>query len=201
MPTPSHLIGVKGDECQCGRRQTIRHCPACGSSRAYARMNRYHTMLDGSLKLVPTEFRCQSCGHLFIDEERMFCDAPPVGPKLAARKVQALAEAKKSGEYLSDSEEKAAKAIVELVDGAKAQERGESQEEKPQMSDEQLAAMDWDIRRMWSQAKLEGKTKLSAEEFIINLLKEQNAPESFIERVKAYHKFREEDLARQREAK
>jgi len=85
-------IGIKGDECVCGRRASVLHCPACGSSRVYARENRKHTMLDGSVKHVDTQFRCQRCGHLFIEEERQFCDAPPVSKKLAEQKARALAQ-------------------------------------------------------------------------------------------------------------
>jgi hypothetical protein len=122
MPTPKQHLGVKGDECNCGRRLTIRHCPACGSSRHYARRNRFHKHLDGSYKEVPVEFSCYACGHLYIDEEREFCSAPPVGQKLAQQRVRALYEAGQAGEYLRPEDQKIADAIRELLPNPKTGE-------------------------------------------------------------------------------
>src|SRR5213079_2690965 len=116
MPISSQMIGIHGDQCNCGRRATIRHCPACGSARVYGRSGRMHTHLNGEVKLVKTEFRCQACTHLFIDEEREFCEAPAVGSRLAAQRVRALAEAKASGEYLRPKEDKAAESLQALID-------------------------------------------------------------------------------------
>src|SRR5437868_8267488 len=93
MGVKSQYIGVKGDECQCGRRATIRHCPVCGSPRIYARLNRLHTLITGEQRFVATQLRCQSCGHLFIEEERALCEAPPIGSVLAAQRVRALHDA------------------------------------------------------------------------------------------------------------
>jgi hypothetical protein len=115
MTTPSKYVGIPGDECQCGRRATIRHCPLCGSSRVYARSNRLHQMLDGTKKFVEVEFRCQACGHLFIEEEREFCEAPPVSAVLAKQKIQAIHEASKTGEYLNPIEAKIAVEINKLL--------------------------------------------------------------------------------------
>src|SRR6266568_2590891 len=128
MPTPSHHVGVKGDECICGRRSSIRHCPSCGSSRVYARMNRSHTLLDGTKRFVEVQFRCQSCSHLFIDAEREFCEAPPVGQKLAAQKVKALMEVKQSSEYVSEKEAKMLQAI-DTFTGAKASTLSQAERE------------------------------------------------------------------------
>ena len=98
MPISNQMIGIPGDECICGRRSTIRHCPSCGSFRVYGRTGRVHTFASGEQKLVKTEFRCQACTHLFVDEEREFCEAPAVGKKLAAQKVAALHEAARTGD-------------------------------------------------------------------------------------------------------
>ncbi len=141
MPTPSHLIGVHGDECQCGRRATVRHCPSCGSSRVYARMNRQHTFLNGEKRFVEREFRCQSCDHRFVEEERDLCEAPPVGQKLAAQKVRAIYEAKQQGEYLNPKEVKIAKALDVIV-GPTAQT-----EEQRTEADKKLDSM---IRQVWA---------------------------------------------------
>lgn len=111
MRVSQNLIGVPGDECICGRRKTVAHCPVCGSTRRYARSNRMHRMLDGSDRFVKTEFRCMTCGHEYIDEERELCEAPPVGAKLASQKVRALHEAQQSGELLTRAEKKLADAI------------------------------------------------------------------------------------------
>ena len=115
MPTPKHLLGVKGDECQCGRRATIRHCPSCGSARVYARQNRMHTLISGEQKFVEIQFRCQGCGHLFIDQEREFCEAPPVGNVLASQRVRAIHEAAKTGQYLRPADEKIADSLQKLM--------------------------------------------------------------------------------------
>lgn len=115
MPIAKEVIGVMGDECQCGRRATVRHCIKCGSTRIYARMDRLHTFTDGSQRYVAVQLRCQGCGNLFVEEERTFCDAPPVGPKLAAQKARALYEARQSGESLSTKEEQLVKAMDTLL--------------------------------------------------------------------------------------
>jgi hypothetical protein len=153
VPTPSHHVGVKGDECICGRRLSVRHCPSCGSSRVYARMNRAHVLLDGTKKFVEVQFRCQSCGHLFIDPEREFCEAPPVGQKLALQKARALMEAKQSGERLSDKEAKMLRA-VETLTGANAIKL--TPEEREDLENK----LDLMIRGAWADANLlftEGK--------------------------------------------
>jgi hypothetical protein len=107
--------GVHGDECNCGRRASIRHCPSCGSARIYAYAHpEYHTNLAGDIELVNQLFRCYGCGHKFIDAERQFCEAPPFGVELAKLKVRRLAEAKQRGEYLRPDEQKVAE-ILEKV--------------------------------------------------------------------------------------
>ena len=93
MAISKYMLGVKGDECQCGRRQTVRHCTQCGSTHIYSRQHRPHLFESGVTKYVDIEFRCQRCSHLFIEGDREFCNAPPVGPKLAAQRVKVLAEA------------------------------------------------------------------------------------------------------------
>ncbi len=114
MTFKEHL-GVKGDECQCGRRMSIRHCPACGSTRVYARLNRYHTHLNGELRMVDIQYRCQRCSHLFIEAEREFCDAPPTTSALATQKIKAIHDASKTGEHLDANDTQVAQALNELV--------------------------------------------------------------------------------------
>ena len=117
MPLSKSFFGVRGDECQCGRRASIRHCPECGSTRTYARINRYHKYANGEVKLVENEYRCQGCGHLFVNEEREFCIAPPVGEALQAQKMRALHEAAQSGEYLTPAERVAAESLIKSMGG------------------------------------------------------------------------------------
>ena len=54
----------------------------------------HRVRIEPGARLGESEYRCMACGHLFIEEEREFCDAPPVGSVLAAQKVKALHEAK-----------------------------------------------------------------------------------------------------------
>lgn len=108
-------------------------------------------MLDGSEKYVEIQFRCMTCGHLYIEEEREFCEAPPVGQVLAAQKAKALYEAKKSGEFLRPAEAKLAQAIETVVDGKPSEET--------RLSDEQL---DFLLRQAWADevfAFKDGKQK------------------------------------------
>src|SRR5882724_2601945 len=101
MPIPKHLIGVKGDECQCGRRQTVRHCTACGSARIYGYANeQWHSRTNGTM-IKTILFRCLACSHRFTDEEREWCEAPATTQALAIQRLRALRDASSSGEYLN----------------------------------------------------------------------------------------------------
>jgi hypothetical protein len=107
----SRNAGIKGDECQCGRRMSIRHCTSCGSTRYYGfAQEQVRERLDGSLEKVKL-FRCLACSHKYTDAEREFCDAPPVSVALAQQKLRAIHEASKTGEYLRPEDKKLA-AIV-----------------------------------------------------------------------------------------
>jgi len=70
--------------------------------------------MNGEEKYVEVQFRCMTCGHLYIDEEREFCEAPPIGTPLAAQKARVIMEAKQKGEYLRPSEERLVKTLQEL---------------------------------------------------------------------------------------
>ena len=149
MPVSRQMIGIPGDECQCGRRATIRHCPECGSFRTYGRSGRMHKHLDGVERLVERQFRCQACTHLFIDEEREFCEAPPVGQKLAAQRVKALHEA--SSGSLTPAEQIAANSLGRLISGDKATNKG--------LNDEELAKLKTELRKSYAQHLLEYNSK------------------------------------------
>jgi hypothetical protein len=152
MRVSQNLVGVPGDECICGRRQTVAHCPSCGSTRRYARANRMHRLVDGTDKFVKVQLRCMSCGHEYIDAEREFCEAPPVGAILAAQKARALYEAKQSGEYLSDKELKMLKA-VETLTGVSATQLS------PEQREELEAKLDMMIRSAWADAMFAHRDK------------------------------------------
>lgn len=155
MPTPRYALGVTGDECQCGRRLSINHCNACGSMRVYSRMNRVHECLDGSTKFVRVQYRCQACSHIYIQEEREFCEAPPVGPVLARQRLKAIAQAKESKEYLDTTDSKIAEALNEL-------------QQKPQ--DEQAQAqmtLRTTLKLEWVRKKVAGKAPtVTADEYV-----------------------------------
>src|ERR1700681_1337868 len=140
MVIPERIIGVKGDECDCGRRATVRHCTTCGSARVYARQNKLHIFPSGEKRFVEVQFRCQSCGHLFVEEEREFCQAPPVTPALAKLKAQRLYEASKDNEYLKPS------VIVEAqkLAGQKPNEEVKALSEEAQAHEE--GTIDWTPR-------------------------------------------------------
>lgn len=142
MRISSNLIGVKGDECQCGRRQTIAHCPVCGSTRRYARANRMHKFANGEERYVKTEFRCMTCGNEYVDEERFLCEAPPIGAKLAMQRVRAIAEAQQQGEILNPKEAKIAKAIDTIV--------GTSPEQTAELKAAADKKLDFMIRQLWA---------------------------------------------------
>lgn len=185
MPVPNHLIGVKGDECQCGRRASVRHCPSCGSSRIYARQRRHHVFVDGSTRLVEVEFRCQTCGHLFVDEEREFCDAPPVGPKLAAQKVKALHEASQTGEYLRPEDQKIADAIKQI-------------EPQKVVYDETTLKQAWfALRRAWLDIQIAAKLQKTTPPppiaaFLTEHLKEAGYPQQYIDQILEWQRIEEE---------
>jgi len=110
----------------------------------YGRSGRVHKHLDGIERLVKTQFRCQGCTHLFIDEERQFCQAPAVGKKLAMQKVAALHEAAKTGDTLTPSERVAAESVL------KAMRSGTPLEEvKPTLtlSEEERNKLETELRR------------------------------------------------------
>jgi predicted RNA-binding Zn-ribbon protein involved in translation (DUF1610 family) len=181
MPTPTKYIAVKGDECQCGRRASVRHCPSCGSVRIYARQNRLHKLIDGTEKWVAIEYRCQACGHLFIEEDREFCDAPPVGPQLAALKVKAIHEASKTGEYLNPSDTKIAQALDELL-----------VETHKEFSDTELRNLDFAFRRVWVDERMKAKANgqkfdENVYDFVIRMLKEHTYGEAVVQRIKEMH--------------
>ena len=92
---PRRIEGVKGDECDCGRRASVIHCIQCGSTRVYSRMNRAHLCMNGETRHVENQFRCITCGKLFIEEEREFCQAPPFTAILARQKAKAIHDAAK----------------------------------------------------------------------------------------------------------
>jgi hypothetical protein len=188
------ILGFPGDECDCGRRASILHCNACGSTRIYARSNRPHTHLSGEMKFVDTQYRCQTCGHEFIQEERQFCDAPPISDALARLKVKRLAEAAKRGEYLRPEEQKAADALLQIIKDKETQitsvealEASVSEEIK-KLADEApsskldklpegLSQADYDVadrafRLEWAHLKLAGQdTGISVEEYVERRLK------------------------------
>jgi hypothetical protein len=176
------VLGIKGDECDCGRRASILHCNACGSTRVYARSGRLHTHLDGVQGYVEIQFRCQTCGHLFIQDERQYCDAPPVSTALAKLKIQRLAQAVQQGEYLNPEDSIAAQGLATLLeqtgrtipDEVKAKLAAVQVPEHPSdfTPPNGLTKAEYDVaerafRLEWAHKKLNGQdTGMSVEEYI-----------------------------------
>jgi hypothetical protein len=163
MPVPEHLKAVKGDECQCGRRASTRHCPVCGSARLYGYSQpQWHKNLRGEMEQVQL-FRCIGCAHKFTDAEREFCEAPCIGTKLAAQRLKAVQEAKKTGEHLTPAEKKIAEAIDVLKPEAPIE-----------LSEVNLKQMWWDLRRecaaIRAQQKIDKKEVITEFEFISNFI-------------------------------
>lgn len=186
------ILGFKGDECDCGRRASVLHCNACGSTRIYARSNRQHEHLNGEIKFVENQFKCQTCGHVFIQAERQFCDAPPVSEVLAKLKVQRLAEAAKTGEYLRPKDAKVADALTEMLTQSTVASHvtassNEIEAVKEEITSEMLpdnftppnglTRSEYDVadrafRLEWAHLKLAGQdTGISVEEYVERRLK------------------------------
>jgi hypothetical protein len=53
--------------------------------------------MNGEVKEVPIQYRCMTCGHEFIEEEREWCNAAPIGEVLALLKARNIAAAQASG--------------------------------------------------------------------------------------------------------
>lgn len=144
MPIPSHLVGLHGDECQCGRRKSVRHCPSCGSARVYGYAREQIRTNDktGQLEQVRL-FRCMSCSHRFTDAEREFCDAPPISTKLAAQKIAAIHAAAHQGAALTPDEQRIANVVDTLAPSATSEEKKYA-----------LAKLKQNLRVVWSQELL-----------------------------------------------
>jgi hypothetical protein len=70
--------------------------------------------MNGETKEVAIQFRCMTCAHVFIEEEREWCNAAPIGEALAALKVRNIAAAHVSGEKLPS--ERLVEAIKNLTE-------------------------------------------------------------------------------------
>jgi hypothetical protein len=54
--------------------------------------------MNGEAKEVKIQYRCITCGHDFIDTEREWCTAVPIGEALAKQHVRSLVAAQASGD-------------------------------------------------------------------------------------------------------
>lgn len=124
MPTPKWMHGLPGDECECGRRKSVRHCPYCGSTRMYPYAEDHYTEYPGvttksgeilyrKVRLI----RCLSCPHVFSEDElQLSCGAPPIAEALAKQRIQNIHNAKASGKPLSPVEQKMANSIQAVLE-------------------------------------------------------------------------------------
>ena len=80
MPMDTGILGVSGDCCVCGRKQSVPHCPKCGSMRLYAYAG-YAVCPDLNDPLVEVSakgvFRCTKCNNRFTKYHMEKCSAPP----------------------------------------------------------------------------------------------------------------------------
>jgi hypothetical protein len=65
--------------CSCGRDNNRIHCPHpdCGSYAKYPMATKAFTV--GTVRVMV--YRCRSCGKIYHDLERKFCQAPQLKPK------------------------------------------------------------------------------------------------------------------------
>jgi hypothetical protein len=122
-------------------------------------------MLDGTYKYVETEFRCQSCGHLFIEEEREFCDAPPISKALALMKVRALKEAEKQGEYLNGADTKLAE-LVKTIETVQTTTKNEADVAESEPVKQKMSIAEQSIRKEWINKKTAGRKVPPCEEYV-----------------------------------
>lgn len=179
MPIPLHLRGVKGDECQCGRRKTVRHCPSCGSTRIYGYSQEQWLEREGQTPIKVRLFRCIGCGHRFTDDERNFCEAPAVSQALAILKLKAIKEADKTGEYLNPIDQRIAQAI-KLVE-----EKASNNDPQKEYTETELKNLQFSLLRAWVDLKIQnrGKSELSTIEFLSKHLAEAKMPQQYIDKI------------------
>jgi hypothetical protein len=122
-------------------------------------------MLDGTYKYVETEFRCQSCGHLFIEEEREFCDAPPISKALALMKVRALKEAEQQEEYLNEADTKLAE-LVKTIVATQATVKSEAEVAESEPVKQKMSIAEQAIRKEWIRKRASGRDVLPCEEYV-----------------------------------
>lgn len=141
------IRGFKGDLCECGRRRTVRHCPSCGSTSYYARKCAAHkSRVTGEFVEVKFVYHCRPCYTDFIDDERNFCEAPPVSQALARKRVQALASAVQTGEQLSPTEQ----SVVDALKAAATPEQAQALEPPKPSDQKEFEANLWKLRNEWA---------------------------------------------------
>lgn len=184
MPIPLHLRGVKGDECQCGRRKSVRHCPSCGSTRIYGYSQEQWLEREGQSPIKVRLYRCIGCGHRFTDDERQYCEAPPVSQALAILKLKAIKEADKTGEYLNPVDQRIAQAL-KLVEETKS-----NNEEQKTYTDTELKNMWFSLRRAWVDLKIQNKgvVELPLLDFLMKYLREAKMPQQYIDQILSWQR-------------
>jgi hypothetical protein len=113
MSLPKMYRGTRGDECQCGRRKSIRHCPAerCGSFKIYAPKPE----IIGDK--VVQRFKCIRCGHRFTDTDTEWCLAPFIETNslAAQRQIKIMQGAVADGHPLTDKETVVKRGVDALI--------------------------------------------------------------------------------------
>jgi len=104
MSLPLYYVGVDGDRCRCGRRESVVHCLSCGSFKV-------KVIKDSRLK--PPNARdlvywlCNKCDFGFADNTRTDCNAPVYETKVhrVAHEIKRTREAQANGHPLTAKEE------------------------------------------------------------------------------------------------
>lgn len=104
------------------------------------------------------------CGHLYVDEEREFCSAPPVGQKLAQERLRAIAEAKLQGNYLRPGDERIANSLAKVAEQTGGEGIASPLESAtpplpltPIVERTPIQQLRWDIRREHADKLLQNK--------------------------------------------
>jgi len=119
-----------------------------------------HKYLDGEERFVKVEYRCMTCGHLYVEEERALCEAPPIGSVLATQRVRALHESSQTGEYLNPVEAKAARSIANALRQGKTEDEVEQVAKAPVvLSAEELSKIRFQIRHAYHDHLLQYNTR------------------------------------------
>jgi ribosomal protein L37AE/L43A len=115
MALPFDYVATKGDSCICGRRESKKHCPFCGSFqvRAYKAQHRRYNV-DLGREEDYRIWTCDKCSTKFDETAFNRCEAPTYITKrggLTSQEIRRTVRAIADGHPLTRREESIAKAV------------------------------------------------------------------------------------------